>query len=204
MNESRKIFRDELLSMEKPNDTYKRQYEREIQAMSEKQLSTFGRIGVGLLVAYGLLVIFVYADLLRWALPSEGISNIVTYGFVLSGLFLAIVFTLLTGYIVVRGRFGLIIKPSFVVGIGTVMSFLLVVAYTFFMEITLLQINPQDWRIKLQEQLGAAVFFMFVFAGLYQIIRVLYRLESKTHEKLLEIEYRLVDLSEKIENKTSE
>ena len=150
--------------------------------MSENKLSTFGRIGVGLLVAYGLLVIFVYADLLRWALPSEGISNIVTYGFVLSGLFLAIVFTLLTGYIVVRGRFGLIIKPSFIVGIGTVMSFLLVVAYTFFMEITLLQINPQDWRIKLQEQLGAAVFFMLVFAGLYQIIRVLYRLESRTHE----------------------
>ncbi len=84
------------------------------------------------------------------------------------------------------------------------MSFLLVVAYTFFMQITLLQINPQDWRIKLQEQLGAAAFFMFVFAGFYLIIRVLYRLESKTHEKLLEIEYLLVDLSEKIENKTSE
>ncbi len=204
MNESRKTFRDELLSMEKPNDAYKKKYEKEIQAMSEKKLSTFGRIGVGLLAAYGLLVIFAYTDLLRWALPSEGISNTVTYGSVLSGLSLAIVFTLLAGYLVICGRFGLIIKPSLVVGIGTVMSFLLVVAYTFFMEITLLQINPQDWRLKLQEQLAAAAFFMFVFAGLYLIIRVLYRLESKTHEKLLEIEYRLIDLSEKIENKTSE
>jgi membrane protease YdiL (CAAX protease family) len=204
MNESRKTFRDELLSMEKPNDAYKKKYEKEIQAMSEKKLSTFGRIGVGLLVAFGLLVIFVFADMLQWALPSEGISNTVTYGFVLSGLSLAIVFTLLAGYLVICGRFGLIIKPSLVVGIGTVMSFLLVVAYTFFMEITLLQINPQDWRVKLQEQLAAAAFFMFVFAGLYLIIRVLYRLESKTHEKLLEIEYRLIDLSEKIENKTSE
>ncbi len=204
MNDSRKIFRDELLSMEKPNDAYKKKYEKEIQAMSEKKLSTFGRIGVGLLVAFGLLVIFVFVDLLQWALPSEGISNTVTYGFVLSGLFLAIVFTLLTGYLVICGRFGLIIKPSFVVGIGMVMSFLLVATYTFFMELPLLQANPQDWRVKLQEQLGAAAFFMFVFAGLYLIIRVLYRLEFKTHEKLLEIEYRLIDLSEKIENKTSE
>ena len=199
MNGPEETFRDELLSMEKPNDAYKKRYEKEIQAMSEKKLSAFGRIGVGLLVAFGLLVIFVFVDLFQWALPAEGISNTVTYGFVLSGLFLAIVFTLLTGYLVICGRFGLIIKPSLVVGIGTVMSFLLVVAYTFFMEITLLQINPQDWRVRLQEQLAAAAFFMFVFAGLYLIIRVLYRLESRTHEKLLEIEHRILELSEKLD-----
>ena len=64
--------------------------------------------------------------------------------------------------------------------------------------------NPQDWRVKLNEQLAAVVFFMLVFIGLYLIIRVLCRLEFKTHEKLSEIEYRILELAEKMENQQSQ
>ena len=204
MNKSNKTFRNELLDMEKPNVNYKEKYEKEIHKMVEKKLGVFGRVGIGLLAATGVLVILAFVDLLKWAVPTEGISNTVTYGFILSGLVLAVVFTILTVYLVLFGRFGLRIKPSLIVGVGAAMIFFLIVARTFFTELSLLQINPQDWRVKLQEQLAAAIFFMLVFVGLYLILRVLYRLEFKTREKLLEIEYRLVELTEKIESKCSE
>ncbi len=204
MNKSNKTFRNELLDVEKPNVNYKEKYEKEIHKMVEKKLSLFGRVGIGLLVATGVLVIIDFVDLLQWALPAEGISNTVTYGFTLSGLVLAVVFTILTVYLVIFGRFGLRIKPSLIVGVGAAMFFFLIVARTFFTELSLLQINPQDWRVKLQEQLAVAIFFMLVFVGLYLILRVLYRLEFRTREKLLEIEYRLVELTEKIESKCSE
>ncbi len=204
MNKSNKTFRNELLDMEKPNVNYKEKYEKEIHKMVEKKLGVFGRVGIGLLAATGVLVILAFVDLLQWAVPTEGISNTVTYGFILSGLVLAVVFTILTVYLVIFGRFGLRIKPSLIVGVGAAMFFFLIVARTFFTELILLQINPQDWRVKLQEQLAVAIFFMLVFVGLYLILRILYRLEFRTREKLLEIEYRLVELTEKIESKCSE
>jgi hypothetical protein len=69
------------------------------------------------------------------------------------------------------------------------------------MEYALIRANPQDWRIKLDEQLAIVVFFLLVFISLYLILRTLYRLEFRTREKLLEIEYRLADLAEKFEGK---
>lgn len=204
MNKTNEKFRDKLLALEKTNPTYKEKYETEIKKMLEKKISISGRVGVVILAAYGILSICAYVDLLSWALPSEGISNTVTYGFVLSGFVLAITFTLLTVYLVIFGKFGSRIKPSLIIGLGAAMSFFLVVAWTFFTEITLLQINPQDWRVKLQEQLAVAMFFIFVFIGLYLILRVLYRLEFKTREKLLEIELRIADLAEKMENQQSQ
>ena len=172
--------------------------------MLEKKVSTHVRIGIVILAAYGILSICTYVDLLSWALPYEGMSNTVTYGFVLSGFILAITFTLLTVYLVIFGKFGSIIKPSLIIGLGAAMSFFLVVAWTFFTEITLLEINPQDWRVKLQEQLAVVIFFMLVFIGLYLILRALYKLEFKTHEKLLEVELRIADIAEKMENQQSQ
>lgn len=202
MNKFDKTFDEKLLEMEKPNPSYKEKYEKEKKKMLERKISLSGRIGITIFFAYGILSIRTFVRLLDWALPSEGISNTVTYGFVISGLIMAITFTILTGYLVIRVKFHSIIRPSLVIGFGASMSLFLIVSWTFFTQLPLLQINPQDWRVKLQEQLAVAMFFMFVFIGLYLILRTLFRLEFKTHEKLLEIELQLASISEKIEIKS--
>jgi hypothetical protein len=48
------------------------------------------------------------------------------------------------------------------------------------------------------------LFFLLVFGGLYMILRVVYRMERKTQEKLLEMEYRLADLAERLGDRKPE
>jgi len=59
-------------------------------------------------------------------------------------------------------------------------------------------VNVDDWRIRLSEQLALAAFFVLILVGLYLILRVVYRMEFRTQEKLLGIEYRLAELAEKV------
>lgn len=108
------------------------------------------------------------------------------------------------GYLVISGKYGLRINLSLITGIGLAISFILTIVFTLVQEYALVRANPQDWRVKLDEQFAVTIFFMLVFVGLYLILRVLHRLEFKTREKLLEIEYRILELAEKMENQQSQ
>lgn len=108
------------------------------------------------------------------------------------------------GYLVISGKYGLRINLSHITGIGLAISFILTIVFTLVQEYALVRANPQDWRVKLDEQFAVTIFFMLIFVGLFLILRVLYRLEFKIREKLLEIEYRILDLAEKMENQQSQ
>jgi hypothetical protein len=174
--------------------------------MVEKKLSVFGRVCFGLLLTIGVLFIIGCLDMLIGVLPKLDPNHFIriTYPFVILGLILSVAWVILLGYLVISGKYGLRINLSLITGIGLAISFILTIVFTLFQEYALLLANPQDWRVKINEQFAIVIFFMLVFIGLYLIIRMLYRLEFKTHEKLLEIEYRLADLAEKIESKCSE
>lgn len=206
MSRSNKTFRDKLLDMEKPDAAKWKKYEKEVQAMVEKKLSVFGRVFFGLLLPIGILFIIFFMNMLLSVLPGTNPNNFIriTYPFVVLGLILSVAWVILLGYLVISGKYGLRINLSLIAGMGLAISFLLTIVFTFVQEYDLVRANPQDWRVKLNEQLAVVIFFMLVFIGLYLIIRTLYRLEFKTREKLLEIELGLAELKEQIEKRNSE
>ena len=203
MSRSNKTFRDKLLDMEKPDAAQRKKYEKEVHAMLEKKLSAFGRVCFGLLLPIGILFIVYFVSMFLSVLPGTTPDNFIriTYPFVILGLILSVAWVILLGYLIVSGRHGLRINLSLIAGIGLAISFILTIVFTLVQEYALVRANPQDWRVKLSEQLAVVIFFMLVFIGVYLIIRAFYRLEFKTREKLLEIELHLVELHEKIENK---
>ena len=60
-------------------------------------------------------------------------------------------------------------------------------------------ISHEESRAVLGTQLALIGFFLLNTIGLCAILGVLYRGQFKSQEKLLEIEYRLAELMEKIE-----
>jgi hypothetical protein len=62
-------------------------------------------------------------------------------------------------------------------------------------------ISHEESRAELGTQLGLIWFFLLNTIGLCTILGVLYRGQFKSQEKLLEIEYRLADLAEKLGDK---
>jgi len=202
MSRSEKTLRERLLDMETPEVNQKEACERQVQALWERRLSVPTRVGLGLLAILGVLLVRDFLWLWRWALPPDGeMSRSVTGTVWFIGFAFAIVFTALSGYAAVWGRLGSRIRPSLIAGTGVAMAFVYMVVRVFGMEYPLLRYDPHDGRILLVGQLGAAVFFLLVFAGLHLILRVVYRMEFKTQEKLLRLEYRLADLAEKIEKR---
>ena len=131
--------------------------------------------------------------------PASPVARSVSGTFWLLGFVPALVWTGLTLYLAVRGRFHAWVSPFLVAGAGAATMFVYVVLRTFREEMILeMPVNVDDWRIRLSEQLALAAFFVLILVGLYLILRVAYRMEFRTQEKLLEIEYRLAELAEKV------
>jgi hypothetical protein len=204
MNKKEKTFDKKLLELEKPNPSYKEKYEKEKKKMLEKKISISGRICLGILLIIGVLFIAYFSTTLIGTLPQIPPDNMmrITYPFVILGFILSVIWIILLIYLIISGKSGSRVNLSLVAGIGLAISYILTIVFTFISEFPILRLEPQDWRVKLQEQLAVAMFFMFVFVGLYLILRTLFRLEFKTHEKLLEIELQLASISEKIEVKS--
>ena len=203
MNKQNKTFGEKLIEIEKPKPSYKEKYEIEKKKMFEKKISVSGKICLGILFITGIIFIAYFLITLVGTLPNIPPNNIIriTYPFVILGLFLSVVWVILLVYLIISGKSGSRINLSLVAGFGLAVSFILTIVFTFISEISILRMEPQDWRVKLQEQLAVTIFFMLVFVALYLILKILYRLEFKMHEKLLEIELHLAELAEKIEVK---
>ena len=200
MSKANQTLRDRLLDMDTPETAEQRKYEKEVRAMIEKNVSLSGRIFLGVLLPIGFLFVLFFLHMLFGILPRVSDDNLVriTYPFNILGLILSVTWVILLSYLVVSGRYGRRINVSLVAGIGLAISFILTVVFTLKQEYPLLHANPQDWRVKLNEQLAIVMLFMLVLIGLYLVIRLLSRLEYKTSEKLLQLEYRIADLGEKL------
>jgi hypothetical protein len=194
MNERDKALRERLLNMEQNADTQQGRSDTPVRAILDRRLSLAARMGLGLLAGIGVWIALYYLELLQRHVP----------GLLLwPGLVFSVGWTATTAYLGVRGRLGSRISPSHIMGLGAGMVFTLIFVWTFLTEHNLLQANPQDWRLREMEQAAAAVLFGVVFVGLFLILRVVYRIEFKTQEKLLELELRLADLAEKIDKRKS-
>lgn len=75
------------------------------------------------------------------------------------------------------------------------MGFFYLVTLVFVFAVPL---SHQESRAMLGTQMTLIGFFLLNTIGLCAILGVLYRGQFKSQEKLLEIEYRLADLAEKI------
>lgn len=193
MNESNKTFRDKLLDMEKPNTRHKEKYEKEILKMVEKKLTGLNRFAhiVGLIMGLGFAVLF------------GTLAVTVPKGFPLWGRFiwaLGAVFGLLIvaveSWILKKGTINL--KKDNMAIAGLSWSFVVILG-----AITLVHSGEFPDPITGVRALVSILFFL-VMAAVFMIRAFVERSELNTREKLLEIEYRLAELAEKLEGKPSQ
>jgi len=196
MNQSNKTFSEKLLEMEKPNTTYKEQFERQVQAVFEKRLNYAWRVGLLLLSVAGLLIAIPCGEMAFSRMSNE--LALFVRAVYISGMVLAIAWAILMGWVAVRGKLNLRIQLSRIVTIGIALGFFFMLDFTGRFVLPLARDENKSIFGTLLVLIG---FFFIVTVGLCLILRILYRTEFKTREKLLEIEYRLAELAEKLEAK---
>ncbi len=197
MNQSNKTFSEKLLEMEKPNTTYKEQFEQQLQTVLEKRLNYAWRVGLAILGIVGLLIAIPCGEMAFSTRVGSGLALFVHIVY-LSGMVLALSWAILMGWVAVRGKLNLRIQLSRIVTIGIALGFFFMLDFTGRFVLPLARDENKPVFGTLLVLIG---FFFIVTFVLCLILRVLYRAEFKTREKLLEIEYRLAELAEKLEAK---
>ena len=200
MIESDKTMSERLLNVEKPSTAQREEYQRQMQDILSKKLSIFGRVGFAVLAIIGLLAALPFAEL-SFSNVGPGMEYVVRI-VTIPGLVLALAWTVFTGWIAVRGRFNLRTLPPRIAGLGIAFGFFSVVIYLFVFIVPITMHDPSDARSILGIQMSLIAFFFVVIVGLCVVLRLLYRIQFQTREKLLEIEYRIADLAEKVESKS--
>lgn len=191
MNKSEKTFRDKLLDMEKPSANYREKYEKEVQAMVEKKLAGLTKWShiVGLAMGIGFAVLFgTVAVVSKEALWLRL--------FFAMGAIFGLVIIAAEGAILKKGTINLKEDPLAMAWLGW--AFVLIIAAVIMVFSTKVGDPTKVTR--------AFVFVLFfVLTAAVQLLKaIIERSELNTREKLLEIEYRLAELAEKIEGKKGE
>ena len=188
MNKSNKTFRDKLLEIEETNPTLKEKYEREVQAMVEKKLT-----GVRKLQMIGFLVLSLVLGLLFGTL-----AVIVPRGFPLwgrsmfaIGAVFSMAFVVIYAQILKKGSINLKKDNLSLAWTG----WGLVIIYG---TLVLVFSGKLPDRIIGVHMLVSVLFYL-VAAGVFLLRAYIQRSEVNTREKLLEIEHRLAEISEKME-----
>ena len=200
MDEPRQKFLNKLLSIESQNQEYKLKYEREVKAMLNEKLSSLTRIVFALLALFGLFITVVYMSYLFKHYGSDEIAFIFRLS-VLPAVVLFFILSVLTGFLSVRGKTSITLKSNaqyLATAFGIVLAFAVITQFMFMFVIPLTRENPLDWRSFLGTQLVFTLFFLLITLALCVILKKIYHSEIKTREKLLEIEYRLAELAEKL------
>jgi hypothetical protein len=191
MNKSGKTFRDKLLEMEKANHGYREKYEKEVNAMLEKKLTSFGRL-VYLVAGLTALVLGVWYAIagFRGFIGASVIARIVCI------LIAAISFAFagLAGWTVKSNTIRLRVHPAAIAG----MIWALVVVMLLGLMSKGIRSEP-IWAIQV---VVYGIVFLMV-ASLLMVLTCIRQSELKTREKLLEIEYRIVELAEKVEGESA-
>lgn len=187
MSIEKAAFRERLLQSEDVNPKHRGKYEREVKAMIERQvtgiekLMYFCFLGLGLffLIVFGGVAIFAPSDLPLGARLVFGLGSL--FGLTFAGL---------VGWIIVKGRTNLKTHPSAMVGISW--AFVIIV-------VTYLLVNADRFSTPIEgvKALVSGLVFL-VMAATFMIKNWVDQSELKTREKLLEIEYKVAELSEKL------
>ncbi len=193
MNEPNKTLRERLLDMNTPNSVQGGMPREQIRAMLDARLDLVRRIGFGLLALVGLWTSIGFAG------PAfRGQSNweaVFVYRlFMIFGFLVAVAWTALTGWTAVSGVLQRV-QRLWIVATTLAMGFFYIVTLMF---VFVVPISHEESRAILGTQLALIAFFLLNTIGLCTILGVLYRGQFKSQEKLLEIEYRLADLAERL------
>jgi len=199
MNKPDKTIREKLLELNKPNQSYKDKYEKEIKKMLEKKLNYFWRAGFVVLSIIGLLVAIPFLKLTFSKIGHNELGMFIR-SITVSGAALALAWMVLMGCIAVTGNLNLRNQPARMATIGIAFGFFFIL-YLMLVFIFPKALNESTDRSIIGIHIALIGFFFVVTVALCLIIRVLHRIGFKTCEKLLEIEYRLADLTDKLEGK---
>jgi hypothetical protein len=189
MDNSNKTFRDNLLDIEKPNPTLKEKYEREVQAMVEKKLTGVRKLqmigflvmSLGLGVLFGTLAVVIPKGFPLWGRFAFAVGAVFCLAFV--GLY---------ARILKKGSINLKKDNMSLAWTG----WGLVVIYG---TLVLVFSGKLPDRIIGVHMLVSVLFYL-VAAGVFLLRAYIQRSEVNTREKLLEIEHRLAEIFEKMEN----
>jgi hypothetical protein len=192
MNELDKTLRERLLNMETLNST-PAGHRQQVQAMLDTRLSTTKRMGFGLLALVGACTAVAFGGpALRGESDRE---ETFVYRLIMIFAFLVCVaWTALTGWAAVSGMVRRTHRP-WIAATTSAMGFFYLVSLMFIFAVP---ISHEESRSMLGTQLALIGFFLLNTIGLCAILGVLYRGQSNSQEKLLEIEYRLAELAEKV------
>ena len=181
-------FRDRLLRCESPTGEERKEYVEQVRAMSERRLGGAGR-GVYLfwtLFSLSLAAVFTWAAVISYGqLPMWG-----TVIFVV-GVVFGLGFGGLAAYIAATGRVQIKSQPSAMAGMAWGLT-VLVATISLVAAPTL-----PDPMVGIRMMLFSTVFLVMAAVGLLGSRTE--QAELRTREKLLEIEYRLAELAEKLQ-----
>lgn len=202
MNKSQQKFLGELLNVESQNPEYKLKYEREVKIMLEEKLNLLTRIVFGLLALFGL---FITINYLVYLFKHYGFNDEIRFFYTLSVLpavLLFFILSIMSGFLAARGRTNMTLKSKghyFATAFGIFLGFAVIIELIYMFIIPKVRENPLDVRPILGTQFFLILFFLLVISVLCVILKKIYTSELKTREKLLEIEYRIAEIAEKLE-----
>ncbi|MHC4624081.1 MAG: hypothetical protein ACYS4W_09300 [Planctomycetota bacterium] len=189
MNKLDKTFRDKLLETEKPNASYKEKYEKEVNAMVEKKLTLFGKVIYGLAGLIALLVGVWYG--IAGILGLMGAPLLSRIVFIVIAI-ISLAFVGLAGWTVKSNTIRQRVHPAAIAS--------MIWAFVVVMLVGLMSKGMRVEPIWAIQVVVYGIVFLMV-ASLLMVLTCIRQSELKTREKLLEIEYRLAELAEKIEGK---
>lgn len=190
MSETTRDFRERLLKAEQPNLAYKERYEKRVQAMLDKKLTTpmkwawigSGILGVGFAVVFGTMAIVVPGEFPIW-------GRIIFA----AGAVFGLAWVGLAGWIVKRGTVNLRTCPTAAAGMAWCVALFAVV-------LAMLMSGTLPDPVKgVQIVVNGLVFLLL--AAVFMIFNRVDQAELKTREKLLEIESRLAEMAEAVAKK---
>jgi uncharacterized membrane protein YozB (DUF420 family) len=193
MNEFDKTLRERLLNMETLSATQGGMPQEQVQAMLDARLSTAKRIGFGLLVLVGVWTAIGFGK--PAFTPQSNWEEAFVYRlFMIFAFLVCVAWTTLTGWAAISGMVRRTHRP-WIVATTLTMGFFYLGTLMF---IFVVPVAHEESRSMLATQFALMGFFLLNTIGLCAILGVLYRGQFKSQEKLLEIEYRLAELAEKI------
>ena len=184
MNDSNKNFPERLLASEKLNQSYKQKYQKEVQEMLEYKFSVARRLAciVAAVICFGVAIL----------VGTKAVAQtqiLVGIGLAIGSLF-NLMCAVLMVWMAIRGTVNLKTHPMLFAKMTWGAAFALMLVAIG------LGLTLSDPITSIQVFIGGLV--ALIMAGVFYLIRSIDHAELKTREKLLEIEYRLAELSEQI------
>jgi hypothetical protein len=189
MIDDRHDFSDRLIQCESPTPALHEKYRKEITAMLRKDLGPLGRVAWTFWAVFGLALatVFSYAAMISYgSLPLWS-----TAGFG-AGVVFGLAFGSLSGWIAWSGHIHLRSQPPAMAHMGWCLVILMM---------TLVLVFAPDSDVRVRMIVSLLPFL--IMAAVFMLASRTEQAELRTKEKLLEIEYRIAELGEHLNQRNT-